>query len=186
MPKIEDEEEAVEADTGKQKAARMLGWIKRKDPLLYDKIIEETEAGKKSIADVVFDALRTKYLFMQTEAMNLSSAQLLGAFEFWNQVMSKSISVVMDMFKFFYTRGLESYISILEVAKEKLSETPAQEKKPEMPIELKTMLAQSLINVFSNFLGNMPNIMPNLASIMQSAVKQQQQQQDEVKIIEEQ
>jgi len=160
-------EEEEDNEPEERKVGRMLGWVKRRDPLLYERIIEDKEAGKKSIADVVFEALRTRYLFLQTEAMNLNAAQLLGAFDFWDRVMNKAIDTVMNMFKFFYGKGLESYLTMVEMAKEKIQKEQVVESEPKLPSDIKVWLMYNMMNMVTAMVRNVQQVM--IKAVQQSS-----------------
>ena len=58
---------------------RLLGFLKKKDPEMYEEIVREAEANKQKPTDIIYESLAFRYLGMRAQVAKLSATELLAA-----------------------------------------------------------------------------------------------------------
>ena len=144
---------------------RLLGFLKKKDPDLYEEIVREAEANKQKPTDIIYESLCFRYLSMRAQVAKLSAAELLAAFEFWYQLNKLVINQQMTMLHWFFSEGLKTYGQMVNLIEEKYREVEEAEKaaapveeKPKLPEDVKKSFFDYVIGFMGNVMGMVNNI----------------------------
>lgn len=194
------EEEKPKSTVMRQKevmdVGRLLGFIKRKDPELYEHIIQEAELSGQKPTDLIYESLTFRYLTMRAQVAKLNAAELMAAFEFWYQLNKLLISQQMQMLKWFFTEGLKSYGEMIELVESKMTppevppppptETPKPQPKLEVPSQMREALINMMVNTMMSAISSIQNMMLSMTSQKPQPMQMPQQEQVKVKVIEKQ
>jgi len=155
---------------------RLLGFLKKKDPEMYEEIVREAEANKQKPTDIIYESLAFRYLGMRAQVAKLSATELLAAFEFWYQLNKLVINQQMTMLHWFFSEGLKTYGQMIEIIEEKYREAekeaaassvPAEKPRVQLPEDIKKSLFDYAMSFMGNIMGMVSNIttMPYIMSL---------------------
>ena len=173
---------------------RLLGFLKRRDPELYEQIMQESELSGQKPTDLIYESLTFRYLSMRAQVAKLNAAELMAAFEFWYQLNKLLISQQMQMLKWFFTEGLKSYGEMIDLVESKMpppepaTPPPPPQQPPQPKLEVPSQMREALLNMMANTMmsaiATIQNAMLAMTGQKPQPIQMPQQEQAKVKVIE--
>jgi len=140
MEKDSEEEEPIQKDEAME-IGRSLGWLKRKDPALYEYLIKRAEKEKVKASDLIVEAMKRMKMDDEIQLEEMTARQFLAMIRLWNEIMRDNLHFVTEMVRTFWIEGFTKYAEIISTIGEKV-EAEMQQRKPKMePEQIQAMIA---------------------------------------------
>jgi hypothetical protein len=140
MTKNNDEEETMGKDEAME-IGRSLGWLKRKDPALYEYLIKRAEKEKIKASDLIVEAMKRMKMDDEIQLEEMTARQFLAMIRLWNEIMRDNLHFVTEMVRTFWIEGFTKYAEIISTIGEKV-EAEMQTRKPKLsPDQIQAMIA---------------------------------------------
>jgi hypothetical protein len=140
MPKNNDEEEGMSKEEAME-LGRSLGWVKRRDPELYEYLIKRAEKEKVKASDLIVEAIKRMKMDDEIQLEEMTARQFLAMIRLWNEIMRDNLHFVTEMVRTFWIEGFTKYAEIISTIGEKV-EAELKEKRPRMtPEQIQAMMA---------------------------------------------
>lgn len=175
------DEEKEEIELTKEEAyqiGRTLGWLKRKDKVLYDWITDLAEKKKIKPSEIIVEAIKDAYMESELQLEKMTARQFVNVIKLWNELQESFLKYMLDLIKVFWVEGFKKYTEILATMSETAEEEKEKTKKkitPEMMQTLPTLITTAMTQALS--------LIPQLQQTFQQMFTQQSQQ--NIKIVEE-
>lgn len=140
MGKNIEEEEPIQKDEAME-IGRSLGWLKRKDPELYEYLIKRAEKEKVKASDLIVEAMKRMKMDDEIQLEEMTARQFLAMIRLWNEIMKDNLHFVTEMVRTFWIEGFTKYAEIISTIGEKV-EAEMQQRKPKMePEQIQAIIA---------------------------------------------
>ena len=140
MPKNNDEEEGMSKEEAME-LGRSLGWVKRRDPELYEYLIKRAEKEKVKASDLIVEAIKRMKMDDEIQLEEMTARQFLAMIRLWNEIMRDNLHFVTEMVRTFWIEGFTKYAEIISTIGEKV-EAEMKEKRPKLsPEQLQTIVS---------------------------------------------
>jgi len=177
---MSDEEESDLTKEEAYQIGRTLGWLKRKDKVLYDWITELAEKKKIKPSEIITEALKDAYLESELQLEKMTARQFINVIKMWNELQEGFLKYMLDLIKVFWIEGFRKYTEILST----MSETAEEESKKK---KVSPEILQTLPSLITSILTQAFTIIPQLQQNFQQMFTQtlQKQSQQDIKIVDE-
>jgi hypothetical protein len=178
MTKNNNEEETMGKDEAME-IGRSLGWLKRKDPALYEYLIKRAEKEKIKASDLIVEAMKRMKMDDEIQLEEMTARQFLAMIRLWNDIMRDNLHFVTEMVRTFWIEGFTKYAEIISTIGEKV-EAEMQQRKPKIsPDQIQAMIAtlpETIKAMMEAAFTIGPQITQQITTSMQTLTPKPQQQ----------
>jgi len=149
---------------------RILGWIKKKDPELYDYLVERAEQEKKKVSDIIVEALRGHYITPEQLLENLSARELLIIIRKWNEITRDVIAWQLEFLRTFWIEGFNRYSEMINAIAESIKEETKKPKakiSPSLFFEMMEKMISIAMTMPYQIMGAISGQIPQLTQIQE-------------------
>ena len=169
----EEEEEKERRRKEAFQVGRILGVVKRKDPELYETIVQIAEAEGKKATDVIIEALMVyrDYKYM----VGVDGRCLAYALNIIDMLMKRLMQMMLTINQYFTSEFFQQQIELLadiQQRQQQIYQHAMKQAKDQKLAPIKEQLAMNLINMVLNMVTNM---MSSLLAMRTGAAHQQGQ-----------
>ncbi len=144
---------------------RILGWVKKKDPQLYEYLVEKAEHEGKKVSDLIVEALKGHYLTPEELLETLSARQLLIIIRKWNEITREMIQWQLEFLRTFWIEGFNKYSEMINAIAESVKEevkTPRRRISPSLLFDMMERMMTIAMTMPYNIMGAMTGQIPQL------------------------
>jgi hypothetical protein len=150
---------------------RALAWLKRKDKTLYETLIRKSREEGVKASDLLYEALRWKYIDSELSLDQISARDFLNLMERWNEMQTNFMRNWLDMLRIFWVEGINKWNEVISAVSEQLEAEKKQEKAKPSP-EMVLNLISALPSMVMNLMTNLPQMIQSMSEFMRTAIPQ--------------
>jgi len=166
---IQEEKEKKKKDKREEVilVGRNLAWIKKKNPELYDYILNVAEEEGLTASDILERAIR--YAFVERESLleRLTAREFLVMIDKWNELQTQFLKNLLDYVSMFFKLGFEKYTEIINA----ISETVREDMKKDSGEKKHKIEPEHLMSFLASLTATIPQMFTSIMNIVKESSK---------------
>ena len=137
-----------------QSIGRFLGWLSKKDPDLYEKLMEEAEQRGVKPHELIKEAIWFYLIDLKSKEVGADISQHLASLDFWLRIEESLVERRINQLMMFFDQFFQLYTNMIQSIMSKLEEGKIG-KVADAKIQLINQISNELIDIFKIIKSNM-------------------------------
>ena len=137
-----------------QAIGRFLGWLSKKNPDLYEKLMEEAEGRGVKPHELIREAIWFYLIDLKSKEVGADISQHLASLDFWLRIEEQLVERRINQLMLFFNQFFQLYTDMIQSIMSKLEEGKIG-KVADAKIQLINQISNELIDIFKIIKSNM-------------------------------